>query len=176
MAGLTKTLVIAILISLALYVVLVPVVPRRGREVKLIEGVSAPPIVADGWLNGRAPTEDELRGKVVVIEAWATWCGPCIQIMPDIKRIHRAYADRDDVLFMGLTREPEQLLPRIKEVLGWAEITWLNGYGADQTLGELNDEFIPRAYVISRTGHLVWRGHPLDGLESAIDQALALPE
>ncbi|MFQ5732246.1 MAG: TlpA family protein disulfide reductase [Planctomycetaceae bacterium] len=36
-------------------------------------GKTAPKIEAAGWLNGKPPTEEELRGKVVVVDAWASW-------------------------------------------------------------------------------------------------------
>ena len=46
---------------------------KRGDTAGLAVGEAAPKIEAAGWVNGKAPTEAELQGKVVVVDAWASW-------------------------------------------------------------------------------------------------------
>lgn len=46
---------------------------KTGDSGGLAVGRPAPPLKAAGWINGKAPTESELAGKVVVVDAWASW-------------------------------------------------------------------------------------------------------
>ncbi|HEV2294817.1 MAG TPA: TlpA disulfide reductase family protein [Tepidisphaeraceae bacterium] len=51
-----------------------------------------------GWKNGGPVTLADLRGKVVLLDFWGTWCGPCIGAMPDLMKLHDAYKDRGLVI------------------------------------------------------------------------------
>jgi peroxiredoxin len=60
-----------------------------------LEGKAAPPLTVTGWLNEKEhSTLDDFRGKVVLVEFWGTWCGPCIAQLPEIRRLHDSYADQ----------------------------------------------------------------------------------
>jgi len=118
-------------------------------------GRKAPEIKAAGWVNGPAPTPDELQGKLIVVEAWATWCLPCRIKAPEFVQIYKQFKDAN-VVFIGLTAEGEEYLPEIKTFLEETNITWRNGYGADQTLMELEAEYIPSTWVIDQDGTICW--------------------
>ncbi len=59
--------------------------------------------VLDGF--GAPVRVSSTRGKVVLIDFWATWCGPCRYTMPMIQRLHSRYA-RQGLVIMGITKEP----------------------------------------------------------------------
>jgi thiol-disulfide isomerase/thioredoxin len=133
---------------------------------------AAPEIKAAGWVNGEAPTKESLKGKVVVVCVWATWCGPCQKEAPHLVQVHRQFADRG-VVFLGLTSDGEDQLANIHRFLNTFGITWPNGYGAIETMRALNAEFIPALYVIGADGQLLWVQQEDGGrLESAIELAL----
>jgi len=52
--------------------------------------------------NGRVVTLNELKGKVVFLNFWATWCPPCLAEMPSINKLYESYKNNDDVVFILL--------------------------------------------------------------------------
>ena len=49
--------------------------------------------------EGQAHTLSEYKGKVVVLDFWASWCGPCAKVMPRMEKLHRKYGDQGLVVF-----------------------------------------------------------------------------
>ena len=136
-------------------------------------GRALPPLEVGGWLNADRPlSTEDLRGKVVLVDFWATWCQPCVQHMPEVVEFHERFAGRG-VTIVGLTREPPAAVDRVKLVIERLEIAWPIGYGADLAFDSLAVRAIPTYVLYDRTGRSVWGGHSLNGLEDATVAALA---
>ena len=131
-----------------------------------------PPIKAQGWLNGDPPTSAELANKVLVIDAWASWCGPCRQQAPEMVLLHERYQPQG-VEFIGLTMETDGDMDAMQAFLKHTGITWKNAYGAEETLRELGADYIPMVWVVDRHNQIVWNQGSAISLEEGIRQALA---
>ena len=72
----------------------------------------SPPFI-DG--TGRELTLADFRGQVVLVNVWATWCGPCLKAMPDLEEVHREFAERGVVVVaLNLGEDPERARSFIK--------------------------------------------------------------
>jgi thiol-disulfide isomerase/thioredoxin len=75
-----------------------------AKKLAKLVGKSAAPLADNvkGWVNGEPLKDEELKGKVVLLDFWAVWCGPCIQTFPHLTDWNEKYKDKGLVI-VGLT-------------------------------------------------------------------------
>ncbi|MBL1218758.1 MAG: hypothetical protein D8M59_14845 [Planctomycetes bacterium] len=112
---------------------------------------------------------NDLEGYVVVVEFWATWCGPCKRSIPHLNELHHEYAD-DGVVIIGVSDEPSsKVAPFIKTM----PMDYIVASGGGQANKDFGIRGIPHAFVVDAKGIVQWDGHPQDsGFEKAIEKAL----
>jgi thiol-disulfide isomerase/thioredoxin len=119
-------------------------------EPQKLLGKTAPPFSLPLMDGGNLNLAATLGKEIVVLDFWATWCGPCRQAMPIIERVTAKFADKDVRLYAVNLRETPQ---EIK--------TFLNGQKLDVTValdkngavaGQYKVEGIPQTVIISKDG------------------------
>lgn len=84
---------------------------RLGPQLSAWTGIGpvegSEPAYAFTTLDGTEITSDALRGKVVVVNLWATWCPPCRIEIPALQKLHDEYAGDGDVVVVGLAGDVE---------------------------------------------------------------------
>eukprot|EP01048_Picozoa_sp_COSAG05_P012199 COSAG05_NODE_1204_length_5534_cov_6.479117_1_plen_796_part_00 len=119
--------------------------------------------------------EVQFGGGVVVVEFWATWCGPCKTSIPHLNELSLKYKN-DGVKFIGITSEgADEVEPFIRKM--GDQFTY--PVGLDNG-GKVTDNYpvkgIPAAFVVDKSGIVTWQGHPADkGMEVAIEAAMDAP-
>ena len=83
----------------------------------------APPFTVTA-LDGSKFNLDAMGGRVVLIDFWATWCGPCRQTLPEVKEIYAALHDRGfEIVGVSLDSDKDKLKEFIhEEKMTWPEI------------------------------------------------------
>jgi thiol-disulfide isomerase/thioredoxin len=119
----------------------------------------------------------DLRGKAVLMNVWATWCGPCRKEIPELRAIHAAYKDRG-LEVIGITVDADGSDDAIRAFLKEFKMDytiWRDPSEAVQATFRMAG--VPTTFVIDRGGVLRWRStgalEPGDStLTRAIETAL----
>ena len=109
-------------------------------------------------ISGKDISMADLKGKVVVVDFWATWCGPCVGEMPNMKKLYAQYKDKG-VEFIGVSLDqPGDGLQKLKDFVAKNEITWPQYYQGKGWDSEFSSGWginsIPCVFVIDAEGKL----------------------
>lgn len=139
-------------------------------------GDVAPTLKSSRWLKG-APVAKFEKGRVYVVEFWATWCGPCKAAMPHLSELARKYRGKVDVIGVDAFEAAE--LRKVADFVkgqgakmdyrvvadgpkDTTHLTWLRAAG---------EAGIPVTFVVGKDGRIAWIGNP-EGLDAVLPKAL----
>jgi thiol-disulfide isomerase/thioredoxin len=133
----------------------------------LMVGDRAPKIKADHWWQG-AEVKEFAADKIYVVEFWATWCGPCIVIMPHMGELQREYRDKG-VTFIGFTAKDQNNTldgvsafvlkrgPKLGYTFAFAD----DRETYDAWMKAAKQGGIPCCFVVDGAGKIAYVGHPM---------------
>jgi thiol-disulfide isomerase/thioredoxin len=138
-------------------------------------GDAAAPLKIKEWVKGKAV--DVKDGKnLYVVEFWATWCGPCRVSIPHLTELQKQFKDKG-VVVVGVSDETlDKVKPFVESEAGKMDYVvaidderatskgYMEAYGQNG---------IPHAFVVGKDGKVIWHGHPMAGLDKAIEEMVA---
>ncbi len=124
------------------------------------------------WVKG-SPVTIAPGDTTYVVEFWATWCPPCRASIPHLTELQKTFKDKG-VVFIGVTAEESDVVkPFVAEMADKMDYVvavdksratskrYMTAYGQDG---------IPTAFVVDTSGRVAWVGHPMNGLDLALEQ------
>jgi len=143
-----------------------PVFPREAPAFSLVD------------LEGRAITNESLRGQVTLLDFWATWCAPCRKSMPELQALHEKYAARG-MSVVGISID-EGGVAKVRKYVESKKFTY--PIAVDSNKSPAWDAFrvkaVPAAFLLDRDGKVVaqWTGAPANAgeLERALEELLRI--
>jgi len=132
-----------------------PVFPREAPAFSLVD------------LDGRPVTNESLRGRVALLDFWATWCAPCRKSMPELQSLHKKYADRG-LSVVGISID-EGGPAKVRKFVESKKFTYPIAVDSDKAPAwdAFRVKAVPAAFLLDRDGRVVaqWTGAPADASE-----------
>jgi thiol-disulfide isomerase/thioredoxin len=117
----------------------------------------APEIKVSEWITKQPDT----KGKFILVDFWATWCGPCRRFIPELNKFNKKFSDK--LVIIGLSNESPETIKKMKSPV-------MEYYVASDSLARTKNKLevrgIPHVILISPDGIVRWEGFPaLPGYE-----------
>lgn len=144
---------------------------KQRDQIDAMQGKPAPELKLKGWLNSKPLNLPDLKGKIVVLDFWATWCGPCLASIPHNNELAKKYAAKGVVLIGVCAPNGGEKMAQVVKDKGIEYPVTLDDGGA--TFKALKGDSFPDYYIIDRKGNLLWGDVVNSDVEHAIELALA---
>ncbi len=108
--------------------------------------------------DGKPLKTSDLRGKFVLIDFWATWCGPCVAEIPHLVKLNEALGERADFAMINISVDEERDSAKVRKLIKQRKMNWAHVYGKDSGAQKASDacgvSFLPTKFLIAPDGTL----------------------
>ncbi len=123
---------------------------EKVKETERAMRKSLPPFTLKD-VEGKSLSSADLKGKIVVINAWATWCVPCVKELPEFQELHKKYLGDKDVAILTINDGEDSAVVKkfmIDKKFDFAVLL------DEKYLRSINDDILPTTWFIDRTGKI----------------------
>jgi len=103
-------------------------------------------------LSGKTVSLEELKGKVVFVDFWATWCPPCRASIPAVEALYEKYKDNDDVCFIGINLSEDK--ETVSKFVKREGIQYLVLLSNNKVITDYKIRSIPAFFIIDKEGNI----------------------
>ncbi|MDA7951814.1 MAG: thioredoxin family protein [Pirellulaceae bacterium] len=116
---------------------------------------------------GTGPSKEMRRGKLLVVDFWATWCRPCVNVIPHMNSTAEKYAE--SIIVVGASSEAEKTIRDFNK----QPIEYYRAINSSALVHEFSIDSIPHIVIFNDSDVVVWDGHPSALTDTALDSLIA---
>ena len=141
---------------------------RNRAALDAMQGKPAPELAVKNWINSKPLKLADLKGKIVVVDFWATWCGPCIASVPHTNELQKKYANQGVVFVAVCAVKGGEKMAETAKKHGMQYAVALDTGKTGDTFAAFKADSYPDYFIIDRKGHLRWGDVSNADVEKAI--------
>jgi len=145
---------------------------KYNKLIKLSKGKPSPKFTAYENFNGGETSLDDLKGKFVYVDVWATWCGPCKREIPSLKKVEKEYHEKN-IAFVSMSIDRKKDYDEWRKMVKEEELSGIQLFAPNDWSSDFVSDYgimgIPRFILIDPEGNIVNANAPRPSSDELID-------
>lgn len=110
------------------------------------------PVFTSFDINKKKVSLTDYRGRYVLINFWASWCGPCLEEIPLLQKINKKYSEQLQIISVSYDTDTSAFIKAVKKY----KLSWINIFGDENLINKYGKTPIPALYFLDRNGKVLF--------------------